>query len=88
MEYGKNGGFSFKHFRLTIKTKTKSKMPAKINTARKHVKKVNFNARNQIGRPVMLHAHGRSDRIVTMRWITSNVCSKDKLTVSIVMMKM
>ncbi len=45
-------------------------------TTRKHVEKVNFNRRNQISWPVTLHSHskdGRSDRIVTMRWITSNM---------------
>ncbi len=49
-------------------------------TTRKHVEKVNFNRRNQIGRPVTLHSHskdGRSDRTVTMRWIMSNMYSKD-----------
>ncbi len=37
-------------------------------TTRKHVEKVNFNGRNQIGWPVTLHSHskdGWSDRIVT-----------------------
>ncbi len=51
-------------------------------------KKVHFNGWNQIGRPVTLRLHshwkdGRSDRTVTMRWIMSNMYSKDKLAVSI-----
>ncbi len=49
--------------------------------------KGSFNKWNQIGRPVTLHSHsrdGRSNRTVTMRWITSNMMySKDKLTVSV-----
>ncbi len=48
-------------------------------TTWKHVEKVNFNRRNQICRPVMLHSHsknGRSDRTVTMRWITSTCIVK------------
>ncbi len=55
-------------------------------TTRKHVENVDFNGLNQIGWLVALHSHskdGRSDRIVTMRWITSNMYSKDKHTVSI-----
>ncbi len=55
-------------------------------TTWKHVENVDFNGLNQIGWLVALHSHskdGRSDRIVTMRWITSNMYNKDKHTVSI-----
>ncbi len=49
-------------------------MPCWATTTRKYVKKVHFNGRNQISWPVTLLSHsrdGRSDRTVTMRWITS-----------------
>ncbi len=62
-------------------------MPCWATTTQKHAEKVNFNGRNQIGRPTTLHSHSKDgwpDRTVTMRWITSNMMySKDKLTVSV-----
>ncbi len=61
-------------------------MPLLSNNNMKTCRKVNFNGQNKMGRPVKLHSYskdGRPDRTVTMRWITSNMYSKDNLTVSI-----